>query len=142
MAPLAQALQVFRVGEQRYVATVRHDVINNGGSHSQTVLPTVAAKGLLEELRRPQLFSPDGQAVEPVPVLALSSLVLGLVSVTPTVTSYRRASRLAAWPQWLSCHGLSPPRQKKQKAGANNSASLALVIGPGSQSTGPHVSAG
>lgn len=120
---LAQALVVSWVDKQRPVATERPNVIDNSCSRSTSrisgrILPSaLSAVRLPEKLLWSELVSPDRKQVPPVILRAGSSLVLWLMLLAPALAGQSRTSRVSTGSQWLTRHGLSPPRSRvKQKA--------------------------
>ena len=63
-------------------------------------------------------------------------MIFWLMLQTPTITSGFDASSVPTGSQWFTCHGLSPPHKKNKRAETNNT-HLCVIIGSGSQSTGP-----
>lgn len=139
VARMTQALQIPRVSEQRPVALVVPDVVHVGGRSAQPTLCAFPAEGLPQELAGAQLVSPDRQAVPAVPGSGLPpGRLLRAVPGTPAVTGQHGTTWMPAGPQRFTCHGLSPPRSKtKQKAGANDRASLRWSLAPALKALAP-----
>ena len=116
MAGVAKRLQVVGVDKQRPHAAVRNDVINVGSTCTHPTHGTGTAERLPQELLRAQAIFEDWQAVPLVPVSGLCASaggVLWLVLWAVHLPRQHTAADVCARPEWLLCHGLSPPGKNK-----------------------------
>ena len=141
---LAQALVIGWINEQIPVTTERHDVVHDRckrpapGITGRKLPGTLPAEGLTQQLFNPELVLPDREQVPAVIRCAATPAVLWPVLIAPAISGQRGASWMPTRSQCFTCHGLSPPRQAKQKSrGRQHNARLRHIIGLGSQSTRP-----
>ena len=116
VAGVAKRLQVVGVDKQRPHAAVRDDVVNVGSTCTHPTHGTGTAERLPQELLRAQVILEDRQAVPLVPVSGLCASaggVLGLVLWAVHLPRQHTAADVCARPEWLLCHGLSPPGKTK-----------------------------
>ena len=136
VAGLAQALQIVPVDKAGPVTPVGLDVIHHRGPGPYAPSGALPAPWFPHELIGPQIVCPDGQVVPAVPLGGHPAprplrLMLGAVSLSGEL----RASWIPAWSERLHGHGLSPPG--KTKSQHRRPPVWGLIIGTGSQSTGP-----
>lgn len=67
VAPLAQALQIVWVAKQRPISPMGLDVVYHSGPSPYPLLGTGSAKGLPQQLPRPQVLLPQRQVIQVMP---------------------------------------------------------------------------
>lgn len=127
---LAQGLQVALVGEQRPVAAMRLDVVNDRRPRPDPLAAALAAEGLTQQLRRAQAIRPDRQIVPGVVRSGHAPLVLRPVLIAPALAGQHRASRMPARFEWQRGHGVTSGEKKKPEPAACGKShdSLALAL--------------
>ena len=136
VAGLAQALQIVPVDKAGPVTPVGLDVIHHRGPGPYAPSGALPAPWFPHELIGPQIVCPDGQVVPAVPLSGHPAFrPLGFVLGTPALTGEFLAPRMPARSERLHGHGLSPPG--KTKSQHRRPPVWGLIIGTGSQSTGP-----
>ena len=112
VARVTKALQVLWVDKLRPVAIVRHDMVHVGGVHPQAVSSALSAERLAGKLLRPQVVSPDRQAVPAPPAAAVLAAPLHARRPVPLAVAAAH-QRCTAWvqagAQGLTCHSPSWP---------------------------------
>ena len=142
---LAEALQIVWVDEHIPLSAVRDDVVDDRRRCAvpritRRVLPrALPAERLSQELSRAQPLLPDVQHVPTVIPRARLALLTRFMPGAPALARQHTAPCMVARSQWFARHGLSPPSSDQNQKGRSqqHSARIALVIGSGSQSTGP-----
>ena len=135
MTGLTKALKISPVGEDDPVSPMWLDVVHHGGTGAAAPPGALPAERLIQELRGPKVIRPRLGLIHPVPLGALPPLcLLGFVLRAVTLPGQVRAARLAARPERLQGHGLSPPGKTKSR---HRRFPTGEVIGTGSESTGP-----
>ena len=112
---VAQALKIAAVAEPRPVPLVVDDVVNICCPNTESLLRTLTAERLTQELRRPQVASPLVGLVHPAPGLCPGAAPVAArpVGVAVTIAHQHAAAWVPAWSQRLLAHGLSPPGKTK-----------------------------
>lgn len=114
VAGMAQALEIAPVPESLPVSAMWLYMVYLRCAGSITTTGTLSAKGLCQQLGRPQVLCPLLGQVHPMPGLAfLSPGPLGPMELTVTVCHQLTASRMPTGPERLHGHGLSPPSKTK-----------------------------
>lgn len=135
VAGVAKRLQVVVVDKQRPHAAVWNDVVNVGCTCTHPTHGTGAAERLPQELLRAQVIFEDRQAVPLVPVSGLCTSaggVLWLVLWTVHLPRQHAAADVCARPEWLLCHGLSPPGKTKTPEPSHHMVHRLRRVGSGS----------
>lgn len=114
VARVAQALEIVPVGEQRPVSPVVPHMVHLRGQCADAPPGALPAELLPEQLAGPKIIRPDGQAIPAVPLGGLTpGGLLWLMRWAVTVPGELAATWVSARPEWLHCHGLSPPGKTK-----------------------------
>ena len=136
---LAKALVVVLVDKEQPVASMRSDVIHDGGSRPDPLRCTHAAPWLLQQMLRPEAL-PCRRAVQAVIRGRRAALVLWPVPLAPAVSCQLRAPWMPAGPQRPESHRLSPRWNPSQPPGYTKSQrpvnAHAFILGAGCRSTG------
>ena len=111
-----------------------NDVVNIRRPYTQAELSTLLAPRMVQQLLWPKITAPEREIVQPMPLCRLNAAILLGVELFVLITVHFSreyiASRVTARPQRSNWHDRPPFRERKQKAGANNHASLRQSLAP------------
>ena len=106
MAILAQRLPVAPFPEQNGIASVRNDMVNNGGRRQLADFSALCTERILFEEQRPGRTPPAVvTALSGITTHAICAVFDMILAVNAAVAEVRTAG-ISAWASWLSGHSL------------------------------------